>query len=49
MRQIANERCAEVIGVYNATYGTIEDGLDSKDNIDRARAASQRLKKSGCA
>ena len=36
MRQIANERCAEVIGVYNATYGTIEDGLDSKDNIDRA-------------
>ena len=36
MRQIANERCAEVIGVYNATYGTIEDGLDSKNNIDRA-------------
>ncbi len=35
MRKIANERCAEVIGVYNATYGTMEDGLDSKDNIDR--------------
>ena len=36
MRKIANERCAEVIGVYNATYGTVEDGLDSKNNIDRA-------------
>lgn len=36
MRKIANERCAEVIGVYNATYGTKEDGLDSKNNIDRA-------------
>lgn len=36
MRQIANERCAEVIGVYNATYGTVEDALDSKNNIDRA-------------
>ena len=35
MRKIANERCAEVIGVYNATYGTVEDGLDSKNNIDR--------------
>ncbi len=36
MHKIADERCAEVIGVYNATYGTVEDGLDSKDNIDRA-------------
>ena len=35
MKKIANERCAEVIGVYNATYGTIEDGLDAKDSIDR--------------
>lgn len=36
MRKIANDRCAEVSGVYNATFGTIQDVLDAKNSIDRA-------------
>lgn len=35
MRRLANERCAEIVGVYNATYGIKEDVLDAKDSVDR--------------
>jgi hypothetical protein len=36
MHLIADTRCAEVMCVYNATSGMMQDLLDSKDNIDRA-------------
>ncbi len=36
MRAIADSRCVQVIGVYNATLGLTHDVLDSKKNIDRA-------------
>lgn len=36
MSEIANSRCVEVVGVYNATFGIPQDLVDCKNNIDRA-------------
>ena len=36
MSKMADSRCAEVIGVYNASFGMTRDILDCKDNIDGA-------------
>ncbi len=35
MREIADTRCVQVIGVYNASFGMTRDVLDSKNNIDK--------------
>ncbi len=41
VRKIANARCAEVIGVYNASDGVINDVLDSKDNVDKLNSTNK--------
>ena len=36
MHNIADTRCVQVIGVYNASFGMMTDLLDCKNNIDKA-------------